>query len=309
MRNSVFQNFFRTWQRHIALQSATVLVLSMSFVLISFFAATSKNLYTLLSSWGENLQMTVYLSEGTDSKRTDEIQKILESEDKLESVLFVPKSKALEVFKTQVSSYAPDLVADPEILDLVPSSFHVSMAKSLQMQAGISAFSDLAEKIKTVAGVSEVTYGQDWLEKYVGFIRAVHVFGAFVITVLLSAVLFVMGNSIRNAVSQRREEIEILELIGASAGMIRRPFVVQGAFVGGLSAVIGVGLSFAIYKMILESLIKMPYFVNVATSIEFLGFFGVSSILMLGVLSGALGSYLCVRKINSGWAASKRSQR
>ncbi|HEX4923895.1 MAG TPA: FtsX-like permease family protein, partial [Bdellovibrionales bacterium] len=117
--------------------------------------------------------------------------------------------------------------------------------------------------------------------------------------VLILGSLLVVSNSIRASIDRRREEIEILKLVGATTAMIRRPFVLEGAFLGALATFAAVGLSYLFYLWELQVVSENLAFTNVASQFQFLAPVTLASVAAGGILLGALGSYVCVFKISS----------
>src|SRR5207248_1102644 len=97
----------------------------------------------------------------------------------------------------------------------------------------------LAAQLSQLPGVSEVEYGREWLDKLEALGRGLRAFGAGALLVVLGAALLVVANTIRLAVYARRDEIEIMKLVGATDGYVRAPFLLEG----GLQGLIGAGMA------------------------------------------------------------------
>ncbi|MEZ0392669.1 MAG: cell division protein FtsX, partial [Pseudobdellovibrionaceae bacterium] len=195
-----------------ALKFSTALVLTASFAVISGVFMVGENLQRILTLWGESLQMTVYLSETVSPDAIQQIETNLKSNDKLDKIEFVSNEKALTQFQEQMASYAPDLLADPELLKAIPASFQFSLAKKIAPDQQLLAMQEVAETLKQQAGVDEVSYGQEWVKNYSQVASAINWSGMVFAIVIIGATLFVISNCIRSSVHQRREEIEVLEL-------------------------------------------------------------------------------------------------
>lgn len=152
----------------------------------------------------------------------------------------------------------------------------------------------LADKISVMPGVEELNYGKELLKKIqqaAGFLR----FIGIAITALLSvATLAVMSNTIRLTVQNRRREIEIMQLVGASDGFIRWPFLLEGVFFG-LAGAVFTGMILAVWRtFFFARLQEMFPFIPIQegsfSTVKVVGY-----ILAIGVGMGAFGSLFSVK--------------
>lgn len=304
MIRSRFQQKMGSLKKNWTLQFSTLLVVTACYLVVCGAWVLSQNFKKILTVWGEELQMTVYLSEKAGASEAEALEKKLSSNPKVGKVRFISREQALEDFRGQMASYAPDILNEKELLGLIPASFQVSLNSALAAVDHLKVLDALAGSLKGEAAVSEVSYGQEWVKKYSQFLyyfeKACQALGI----VIFSAALFVLSNMIRASVQARRQEIEVLELIGATPAMIRRPFMIEGALLGLVSSVIAVGISYLSHAKMVALFENELRFLQLAEHLEFLSVGAALLFCFAGALLGALGSYLCVRQINDGWAAS-----
>ncbi|KYG66561.1 hypothetical protein AZI86_05820 [Bdellovibrio bacteriovorus] len=287
-----------------ALRFSTLVVVTACFVVISGALVLTQNFRNILTLWGEDVQMTVYLAQDLSDQGREFIENKIKSSADIEKISFVNQEKALGDFRTQMASYAPDISQDEELLKLIPGSFQVKLADS-SAENQMTLLQNLASQIRPLEGVEEVSYGQDWIAKYAALISTVEITLRFLGIVILGAALFVISNAIRASIASRKEEIVVLEMIGATPSMIRKPFLVEGAILGLTSSVLAVGLCFAIYLGIKNVLIEKLSFLQLSQHIQFLTPIAWIAFVIVGTSLGALASYLCVRRINDGFAGSQ----
>lgn len=296
----------KTQQRQITLKVMSALVMTSCAAVVFACFVVSQNISKVMQSWGQDIQMAVYLSEGISSDQQASIESYLKSKKQIARFSLVTQQQALDDFRLQLAAYAPDLAKDDELLQLIPASYAVQIDPSIESSNKVAVMKDLAEQLKQQAGVEEVSYGQDWLQKYSAILAAFEK-GSWIIGLIVGlATILVMSNSIRAVVINKRDEIEILEMIGATKAMIRRPFLIEGVVTGIGSAALAVLLIAIVFKGlisfmgrddILSQLTSVFGFPNLLFVITFIGIFG---------LIGGVGSYLSVAQINTGWAASKK---
>jgi cell division transport system permease protein len=220
-------------------------------------------------------------------------------------ISYVPREIATENFKKQMASYAPNLLADADFSNPFPSSLRLTLDGGVSNSVDVERLEKMAANIQKIKGVEDVSYGQSWVQNYSSFVSTLYASGGVMSVILLCGSLFVVGNSIRTSISARREEIEILELVGATSSMIRRPFVTEGFLMGGMAAIFALVFNGLLHiwqtsvmssSVVLSRLVPLMSFLNVATIVGFL---------LFGAALGALGAWLTVRRINDGWSAKQ----
>jgi len=247
----------------------------------------------VLASWGDGLQMTVYLNDDVMKDGAMQVKAELEALGGVGEISYVPREIATENFKKQMASYAPNLLADADFSNPFPSSLRLTLDGGVSNSVDVERLEKMAANIQKIKGVEDVSYGQSWVQNYSSFVSTLY------------GSLFVVGNSIRTSISARREEIEILELVGATSSMIRRPFVTEGFLMGGMAAIFALVFNGLLHiwqtsvmssSVVLSRLVPLMSFLNVATIVGFL---------LFGAALGALGAWLTVRRINDGWSAKQ----
>ncbi|MBC7370642.1 MAG: ABC transporter permease [Bdellovibrionaceae bacterium] len=303
MIRSVLQQRLSSFKKNWALQFSTLVVVTACYLVVTISVLLSQNLRKILTVWGEDLQMTVYLTENSEAEEIKELQNKIQSDKNIGKVKFVSKETALSDFRGQMASYAPDILNEKDLLSLIPASLQVSLSDSVGAMEHVRVLDSLATLLKSEKTVAEVSYGQDWVQKYSRFLfyfqRACEAVGI----IILGAALFVLSNVIRASVQSRRQEIEVLELIGATPSMIRRPFLMEGATLGLVSSALAVGFSYLMFSGISGMFQRELQFLQLAEHLKFLSPALMIAFCLVGAGLGAVASYLCVRQINDGWAA------
>lgn len=286
----------RVWLRF-----STFATLSACFFVVLSFFVFSYNMQNLLTMWGDDIQLTAYLKADTTPEQIRELVRDVSSDARAGHVEWVDQKKALRDFQVQLASYAPDLAQDQEILSLVPQSLQIQVKESHQSKSEVEAF---AKDVGQLKGVEEVRFGQEWIKKYAAFVTALRKIFVMCVLIILAAAFFVVGNAVRASIEVRRREIEVLELVGASPSMIRKPFLIEGAVLSTASMALALAISFAAYKGVTHFLTAELDSPLLASSLTFPGFFPVAGVLLTSAVIGLAAAYVCIRKINTGFAAS-----
>lgn len=298
------KNMSRTWRHHFGLQAATLLVLTSTFSVAILFMTAQLNLETLLTRWGDSVQMSVFLDSALSPERTSQIHDSLKNLQDFSVVTYVSKDEAKREFAKQMEAYAPELAEDPELESSFPASFQMRLADHFST----SHLSQLASTLKQWAGVESVSFGQEWVENYQKLFLAFKKVSVWLGVILVLVGLLVIGNSIRVSISQRREEIELLELVGATPWMIRQPFILEGFFMGFTASTLALLIGWGFTRIPSYLLDNEFHLFGVAAELRFLPPLLMAALLFLGGLVGAFGSWICVQDLNDGWAARRESK-
>ena len=272
--------------------------------MIAFALTLSLNLTSLLSLWGDSMQLSVYFKDSATQENIQTVTTYLESQNKFTYAKYISKTEALNSFKDQIANYAPDLLKDPELNNLIPASLQLGIRKEIDLKEHIPLLQNTAQLVKTLSGVDDVTFGQDWIKNYSSFLGVVQYCGGVFILILLGSSLFVMLNSISTSIHQRKHEIEVLELVGASPSYIRSPFLIEGSATGFCASTVALLLTNFLWHALKNYLQVHASFLQVAEHLHVLSLSNSMLFLCAGVCLGSLSSWLSIRKINTGWAAS-----
>ncbi|MBI5902278.1 MAG: FtsX-like permease family protein, partial [Deltaproteobacteria bacterium] len=145
--------------------------------------------------------------------------------------------------------------------------------------------------LKRLPWVDEVQYSREWVEKFASLIRFMELAALVIGVFLAAATVFIVSNTVRLAVYARREEIEIMRLIGASDTYVKVPFFMEGVMQG----VVGGLISFAVLAvgryLILDN---VPQYFRFALDVPFPAPAVFSVLALSGVLMGVAGSLVTV---------------
>ncbi|WP_413292245.1 cell division protein FtsX [Bdellovibrio sp. HCB185ZH] len=293
-------------QKNLALKFSTLIVVTACFAVMATSLLISKNFRNILTHWGEDVQLTVYLSTDISAQGRDELEKYFKSHKDIGHFNLVTQDQALSDFRAQLASYAPDISKDDELLKMIPSSYQVKLKTEIATDAQSSILQSIATELKGRSGIDDVSYGQDWVEKYSAFVSAINLALNLVGIVVLCASIFVMSNAIRASVQVHRDEIVVLEMIGATASMIRKPFLKEGALLGLVASALSMAIAFGMYTVGKSIVNTRLSFLRIGEQVSFISPWMVAVVIIGGTVMGALASYLCVRKINDGYAAASQ---
>ena len=284
---------WRLWRRAASNLLRTPLLSLVSVLTIGFAlfigAAFVLGLFTartLLNSWGADATLTLYLdSATTDSQARSVYQQVSARGDV--DVQYVDAGTALQRLRADLGDMGTALEGLSK--NPLPPSLEVRPRQTL---AGPEV-RVLAAELGQLPNVRDVEYGREWLDKLEALGGGMRLFGAGALLAVLVAALLVVANTIRLAVYSRRDEIEIMKLVGATDAYVRAPFLMEGALQGLLGASVAVGSVFAVQYWLLPRLEQAFAFAAGVAPPQMLPLHA-AALLVFGAIVGLLGSWIAV---------------
>lgn len=275
-------------RRSSLLSTATIAIAL--FVLGAFLVVTS-NLERLAEEWSGAAEMSVYLADEITPEDRAALEQTLGSDGSVVRVDFVDKDVALTRFKQTF----PDLAETLSTMEQnpLPASLDVRLRSSAAAQASIDA---LVERMRTTPGVSDVRYDKDWLDRLLRGVRLLRVIGLSLGGAMILAAALTITNVVRLALNARRDELEIMHLVGAPQSFVRGPFVMEGALHGGVGALIAlIVLSAVFFATRPKFLLPLATALNLS-SVHFLTMSLSSLIVFGGILVGCIAGLVASRR-------------
>jgi cell division transport system permease protein len=206
------------------------------------------NMRALLDRFGSELQLTAFLDSRVRSDQGRALAAKALAIPGVAQVEFVSQEQALERFRSRLGGSA---LLDAIETNPLPASLAIALGSDARTPEAVAAVS---EALHALPGVEDVAGGETWIEGYGRALRLVRSAGLGLGIVLSLATLLIVANTIRLAVYARRDELEILALVGASRTYLRVPFLIEGVLQGAIGGLIGVGFLFAIFHVAVPQL-------------------------------------------------------
>ena len=252
-----------------------VIITTMAAILTIFasFFRSAISISAFAHELGNVLEISVYLKDNADANVAK--TRIKEFEH-VESVALVPKANSWSNLKREM-----DL---PDIENPLPDTLHVKVDKPENIDS-------VFKNIKQLTSVEDMSYAQDLAKKIEALNHVVNVITVLVVIIMGMLKITIINNTIQLVIQSRKEEIEIMRLMGVSNWYIRFPLIMQGAFYGFSGAVIAL----LPLNCVQNGLNHMHQFFMVPTPLYAQNFVIVVMFAM-AILFGAGGSFLCIKK-------------
>lgn len=288
------------------LKIMTGTVITICYIIITLSYSFLQGVTRFLERWGQTSELTIYLKHLPTIKEQYEIEKILSSYEKEANFEFINNEKLLENLKTELPALSQEIEKNSELINFLPAHFVVTANSSVFGFNPTALFNQIIDGLKPLTIVSEMTFGEPWLKKYSQFLTSIKGLSLFIYLALCLALALVVGNSIRSSINSKKDEIEILELIGATPQMIRRPFLKEGALISLTSMLIALLISSLALTLLTEVISKSYAIFGLQIivqplKIKELVFFTISSLAL-----GLFGSYWVIKSYTDGFLTKRR---
>jgi cell division transport system permease protein len=232
LRYAFEEAFTSLWRgRQAGLLSTLTIALAL-FVLGGFLAVTA-NLQRLGSEWSNSAELSIYLKDDITAPERRAVEAAVAPDDLIGAHEYVSKADALSRFKQTFGDLAAAI--DGVGNNPLPASLEVRLRPGPGVSSGVDA---LAARLRPMPGVADVRYDRQWLTRVLSAINIIRGVGLVLGSVLAIAAALTVANVVRLALYARREELDIMNLVGAPQVFVRGPFVMEGVLQGGLGALV-----------------------------------------------------------------------
>ena len=271
-----------------------------SLYIVGVFILLTTNVGHLVASWAEENRISVFLADAATEDARARLGARIGGDPAVKSFELVGKDEALVRFRKDF----PDLADLAVGLDTnpLPASFEITIKTEA---ANPGTVDTLARALSAQDGVEGVRYDLAWVRRVRTLLRVIGLSGAFLGAILLIAAVITISGVIRLNVFARREEIEILRLVGATRAFIRGPFLVEGVFQGIAASILALVLISVTWLAVVSSRTVAADLLLKALVGEFLPLWAPPAILGVGLAVGLAGSLLSVRRVFASSVAAR----
>ena len=253
-----------------------IVIITTMAAILTIFGAFFRSAMTISSfahELGNVLEISVYLKPNTDANivknRVGEFEHV-------ESVKIIPKEQSWADLKREMKL--------PDVSNPLPDTLHVKVDKPENID-------DVFAKVKNLTSVEDMSYAQDLAKKIQMLNHVVNTITVLVVIILGILTVTIINNTIQLVIQARKDEIEIMRLMGVSNWYIRFPLLMQGAFYGFGGAIV----AFIPLHFVESWLLQAHQFFMVPTPLMAQSLVALTMFAM-GILFGAGGSLLCIKK-------------
>ncbi|MCS6293043.1 MAG: ABC transporter permease [Nitrospira sp.] len=288
------------WANMRANRTTTVVaILTTAFTLscVGIFLLLYVNLRSAAGWLQEDIKIMVYLEDQLTRDAVAELEGRLKADRMVAATVFISKEQALGEFRAQFP-------ADSHLLEglgqnPLPASFVVTLAPQFRSPDAVKRWT---ERVRTIMGVAKVDYNQEWIDALAGLIRYIELIAIGVGVILSTAAVTIIGNTIRLTLFSRREEVEILRLIGATRWFIRIPYLLEGAVLGACGSALSLLILKGGFELFRQQISSTGRLSGIEHMITFFPFSVCLALVLVGIGLGFAGSFVSLRRFGDGRA-------
>lgn len=219
--------------------------IAIAFTTLGGFLLVSVNVQDVLDRWLQAAEMSIYLHDTASEPDRLALEQFLRAQPMVAEVEYVSRDRALERFRNDF----------PELRDVTtgigenpfPSAFEVRLRTENDGDAAAEA---LSSEVAGRPGVSDIRYDRRWLARLVRVVTTARLAAALVAGILMLGAAFTVAAVVRLSLYARRDELEIMQLVGAPFTYIRGPFIMEGLLLGGIGAAVALAAIAILYSML-----------------------------------------------------------
>ncbi len=284
---SVQEGLLALWRTKLV-SLLSVGTIAISFAVLGLFLLVGVNVGALTEGYGDGPTLHIFLVDEITDEQREALLGRLRGDELVSDVAFVGKQEAAARFR----ALFPDEAGLLEVLERnpLPASFEVGLRDERRGDAG--AVDELVDSLHGLPGVESVRYDRQWVETLDAAAAGITYAGLVLGGLLILAAIVTAANIIKINIMARREEIEIMRLVGAEGVYVRGPFIVGGLVQGLLASVLAVLAMLAVFHAGAAYLGLLRIEMLEGLRLRFLPLWMVALLLAGGLVVGLLASLL-----------------
>jgi cell division transport system permease protein len=271
--------------------AAAIGTVAVALAILAFFALVVLNVQKLTGHWSKEVQVVAYLDALPEDRQLQGWIEEIRHLPEVAEVTLVSREEAFDRFRKRLAGDA-DLLdgLDPDIL---PASLEIALHESSRTRQGVEA---VVVRLKQNKALSDVRYGQEWLERFESFLTLLRLAGGILGGFLIFAALFIVSNTIKLTLYARRDELEIMTLVGGTPLFIKMPFLLEGALQGAIGGILALGGAYMLFLFFVRRGLSALLPLTGLEGIAFLPSSWQLLVIAAGTLLGFVGSLISLRK-------------
>ena len=278
-------------RQNLLINILAVVTITLSFLIVSLFLLVFVNLEGAGEIWSEKVQVTVYFDRELNSREFAALRNVIMTLEGTDTVSYVSRDTALTRFRTRLKGQEALLEGVPA--EILPASLEIRLERAHRTSEATEAY---VARLKKIPTISEVQYGEEWVRRFNTFMNFMRFTGALLGGFIALAVLFIISNTIKLTIYSRREEVALLELVGATRSFIRIPFLIEGMLQGFCGALLALLILAGVSWAFLNHAGNFLLFNLQEAGLLFIPVSYGVAIVAAGVLVGFVGSFTSLHR-------------
>jgi cell division transport system permease protein len=280
----------RNFYRHRRVNVVAVFVIAIGMLLVGGVALAYVNFRSVAAYWGSQVNMVIYLSDQLTPERLEALRLALQQAPETAVLEYTSKEQAMQQLRSRLGEGAAilqGLQSNP-----LPASFTVTIRDEYRRP---ELLRETVERYRQLPEIEDIDYGERWLERFHTLVWMLELGVIGIGGIMGAAVTFIIATTVRLALYTRAEEIEIMQLVGATLWFIKFPFFLEGILQGLLGASLAVGLCYGLFALLMTWVRPTGELFVDFSLIQFLPLPVIMCMLLGGAFLGGLGSLFSLR--------------
>jgi len=272
----------------------TIGTITLAFLILSLALLIYVNLERVTENWSDRVQVTAYFENNLSPADLSTLKAKIRALAGTAEILYVSQEEALQKFYGRLKGQEALLEGvSPEIL---PSSLEIHLKKDSRDSKSITLY---VEQLKKIPMINEVQYGEEWVKRFSHFMNLVRFAGILVAGFIVLAVVFIVANTIKLTIYARKDELELMGLVGATRLFIKVPYLIEGVVQGVIGAALAILVLSGVYLAFLHNADFFFSFNTMEAGLLFLPVTYLVALLFGGAALGFLGSIASLKRFIS----------
>ncbi len=283
---SAFQSIFK----NIWMSLASMFVLIACMLIMGSAYLCSVNIGSFMTKLEAQNEIVAFVDDSVAEEDITALRDKIAAVDGVESVQFVSKEQALSEYRNSFDSQEDYLSGFEGDENPLRNEFRITILD-------LEKFDSISDTISEMPEIANIRDSQEVVDVLISLRRVMDILGFWIMIILAIVSLFIISNTIKLAMFNRRHEINIMKYVGATNWFIRWPFVLEGAIIGVFSSAVSFGLQWLIYVYLLKPLASKLDFLS-ASVLPFRQVYGEVLLIFacIGIIVGIFGSIFSIRK-------------
>ena len=243
--SNAFKESFANIIRNRLMSVATVITLSAGLFLFGLTSALTLNVFSITDKLQSDFKLEVYISEDYDMTKKAELENAIKSVPNVQGIEFIPNEVAFQEMKTDFP--APELLEGFDNTNVLRDAYRITLIN-------LDSSADTVTRLEQVEGIAKVSQLAGKMQSFLNLITKLQIATVIISIILGLLAILIITNTINMSIFARKKQINIMKYVGATDGYIKLPFLLEGLFIGLISATLSYFAVYFLYDVALGSM-------------------------------------------------------
>ncbi len=293
MFSHLLRRALRSLWENLSLNLIATGVIAAAVMLAGVYTGVMFNLERMVDSWDRDVHVSAYFYSDVPVDRRFAVKDEIASRPEVTLVEYVSEDAAAAYLVERVEETRPILKELGN--EVLPASLEITLTENAT--ANITVF------VESIHGpdFEVIDYGQEWVQRFNTFLALMRVLGVVLGTLIVTAAIFLVANTMHLVAYARRQELETMKLVGATWTFAAVPFLIEGSIQGIVGSGAGLGAVYGLHRLLVLQLDRALSFTLAEEALVFLSPSALALLFAGGVMLGVVGCWAAIRRF---WSAA-----